>query len=254
MEHFERPAATLSGSEPLAMERVLNTSIVPVDNIIGGFRPSTTTLLDSDARYASELLHVLCVQALEEFDEEVLWIDGGNVVDPYVISALCKRRGLDSRELLSMVNVARAFTAYQLASLVDGFLDREARESTPSTVIISSISDMFMDNDVRRSEAYQLLRGCAKEIVRVTRDSQTITVVTSHTPGRVKPDPRIMSVLSDAFDVYVQMRCVRDGIAVRVPREARSTNFTPVPWSQTVLNDFMGGIYGEDCAHIPPRA
>jgi hypothetical protein len=254
MGYFERPSATLSGSEPLAMERILNTSIASIDDIIRGFRPSTVTLLDSDTRYASELLHILCVQALAEFDEEVIWIDGGNAVDPYVISALCKRRGLDSRELLSMVNVARAFTAYQLASLVDGFLDKETRESAPSTIIISSISDMFMDKDVRRSEAHQLLRGCAKEIGRVTRESEAITVVTSHTPGRVKLDPRMTALLSDAFDVYVQMRCVRDGIAVRMPREARSTSFAPVPWNQTVLNDFTGGFYGKDCAHIPPRA
>jgi hypothetical protein len=254
MGYFERPSATLSGSEPLAMERVLNTSIASIDDIIRGFRPSTVTLLDSDTRYASELLHILCVQALAEFDEEVIWMDGGNAVDPYVISALCKRRGLDSRELLSMVNVARAFTAYQLASLIDGFLDKETRESAPSTIIISSISDMFMDKDVRRSEAHQLLRGCAKEIGRVTRENEAITVVTSHTPGRVKPDPKMTALLSDAFDVYVQMRCVRDGIVVRMPREARSTSFTPVPWNQTVLNDFTGGFYGEDCAHIPPRA
>jgi len=236
------------------MERVLNTSIAPIDDIIRGFRPSTTTLLDSDTKYASELLHTLCVHALAEFDEEVIWIDGGNAIDPYTLSALCKRRGLDRHELLSMVNVARAFTAYQLVSLVDVFLDKEARESSPSTIIISSISDMFMDKDVRRSESHQLLRECAKEIGRVTRESEAITVITSHTPGRVKPDPKMISLLSTAFDVYIQMRCERSGIAVRIPKEARSASFTPVPWNQTVLNDFMGRFYGEDCAHIPPRA
>ena len=254
----ERPLAhplpILGDDAHLCRERVLRTSIAPLDEAVGGFRSSTTTLLDSDTRYASELLHILCVNALEEFGEEIIWIDGGNEVDPYVLSAMCKRRELDRHEMLSRVNVARAFTAYQLASLVDGFLEDEARRASPSMIVISSMADMFMDRDVRRSEGRQLLRRCADVICGVTRASGAATIVTSHTPGRVKPEPWMLSMLSSTFDVHVQMRTGRDGIGVRVPSEGRSASFTPVPWNQTVLNDFMGGFYGTDGAHVPPRA
>ena len=251
--HLAHPLPALDDDAHLLRERVLKTSITPLDGAVGGFRSSTATLLDSDTRYASELLHILCVNALAEFGEEVIWIDGGNEVDPYVLSAMCKRRGLDRHEMLSMVNVARAFTAYQLASLVDGFLGEEARRASPSMIIISSVSDMFMDRDVRRSEGRQLLRRCADVIGGVTRASGAATVVTSHTPGRVKPEPWMISLLSDAFDVHVQMRTGRNGISVRVPSEGRSASFTPVSWNQTVLNDFMEGFYGTDGAHVPPR-
>ena len=252
-EHFEHMSTALEKNAPRSRERLLKTSIAPLDDIMGGLRSSTTTLLDSDARYASELLHAICVRALAEFDEEVIWIDGGNVIDPYVLSTLCKRCGFDRHEMLSMINVARAFTAYQLASLIDGFLGEEARKSSPSTIIISSISDMFMDNDVRRSESHQLLRRCADEIGRVTKECETVTVVTSHTSGRVKPEPKMISLLSDAFDVYMQMRYGRSGIIVRMPREGRATVFTPVPWNQMVLNDFMEEVNGENCSHVSPR-
>ncbi|UCE81388.1 MAG: hypothetical protein JSV94_02950 [Methanobacteriota archaeon] len=251
--HPEHSLAIHSGRIPLAEERILRTSLAPLDKAIGGFEPSKTLLLDSDVRYVSELLHILCVRALAEFEEEVVWIDGGNAIDPYILSALCKRHGLDRHEVLSMVNIARAFTAYQLASLVDGLLHEKVGESAPSLIIISSISDMFMDRDLRRSESHQLLRGCANEVERVTKESEAITVVTSHTPGRVEPEPRVISLLSDAFDVYVQMRRGRNGITVRVPDEGRSTTFMPVPWNQMVLNDFTEGFYGKDCAYIPPR-
>lgn len=253
-KHFEHSFAALGNGELLATERVLKTAITPLDDFVGGFRPSRAVLIDSDARYASELLHVLCVCALSKFGEEVIWIDGGNVIDPYMLSALCKRRGIDRYEKLSMVNVARAFTAYQLTSLIDGFLDEEARRSAPSTIIISSISDMFMDKDLRRSEAHQLLGRCAREIERITKERGTITVVTSHTPRYVKPDPKMTSLLSSAFDVHMQIRCGRNGIGVSIPKEGRSTTFTPVPWSQMVLNDFMEGFYGKDRAYISSRA
>jgi predicted ATP-dependent serine protease len=243
----------LQNDEPLRTERVLMSSVAPLDRVVGGFRSSTSYLIDSDSKYASDILHLTCLQALVEFAEEVVWIDGGNAVKPYAISAMCKRSGFDAHEMLSMVNIARAFTAYQLVSLIDEMLDDEAGRSVPAMIIVSSISDMFMDKDLRRSEAHQLLRRCAERIEEVTRSREAITLVTSHTPGHIPPEPRTMSLLSSVFDLVVQVRDRDDAIDIRVPGKKRATRFTPVPWNQTILNDFDGGFDGEDSAHIPPR-
>ena len=256
--HIIGPFGDMLGNEDrlpsLRRERVLHTAIRPLDDVICGFGSSKATLLDSDTRYASELLHILCVRSLSEFGEEVIWIDGGNAIDPYILSALCKRLGHDRHAMLSMVNVARAFTAYQLVSLVDEMLLDEAERRAPSTIIVSSISDMFMDKDMRWSESYQLLRRCANEIARVTKERDAVTVVTSHTPGHLRPEPRMMSMLSNALDATIQMRDGSNGILVRMLREGRSASFTPVPWNQMVLDDFMGGFYGEDRTDISSRA
>ncbi|MCJ7489811.1 MAG: hypothetical protein MUO87_06680, partial [Thermoplasmata archaeon] len=104
----EEALGVLRGDGPLSMERVLASSISPLDELTGGFRSSTSYLIDSGSRYASEILHLTCLRALAEFDEEVVWIDGGNAVEPYTLSALCKRFDFDAHEMLSMVNIARA--------------------------------------------------------------------------------------------------------------------------------------------------
>lgn len=234
----------LQDDEPLRTERVLMSSIAPLDRVVGGFRSSTSYLIDSDSRYASDILHLACLQALVEFAEEVVWIDGGNAVKPYEISAMCKRSGLDAHEMLSMVNIARAFTAYQLVSLIDEMLANEANRSVPVMIIVSSLSDMFMDKDMRRSESHQLLRRCAERIAEVTRSEETITVVTSHTPRHIQPEPRTMSLLSSVFDVVVQVRDRGDAIDLRVPRKGCAIRFRPAPWNQTILNDFDGGLDG----------
>ncbi|UCE91232.1 MAG: hypothetical protein JSV90_07405 [Methanobacteriota archaeon] len=250
---FDDPLSSEEGLSQLGRERTLNTAIPPLDDVIRGLKSSQATLLDSDTGYASELMHILCVRSLAEFGEEVIWIDGGNVIDPYTLSALCKRLGHDKHAMLSMVNVARAFTAYQLVSLVDDGLETEAERCAPSTIIVSSISDMFMDKDMRRYESYQLLRRCADEVARVTKERDTITVVSSHTPGRVRPEPKVMSLLHGAFDRSVRIRASRNGISVRSSREGRSAYFLPVPWNQMVLDDFTGGFHGEDRTNIPRR-
>jgi hypothetical protein len=121
--------------EPLRTERVLRSSIAPLDQMVGGLRSSTSYLIDSSSSYSSDMLHLTCLRALMEFDEEVIWIDGGNAVEPYTLSALCKRFGFDAHEMLSKVNIARAFTAYQLVSLIDEMLADEADRSVPAMII-----------------------------------------------------------------------------------------------------------------------
>jgi hypothetical protein len=247
------PLAVVKGDGALSMERVLMSSIPPLDEMVGGFRSSTAYLLDSDAVYASDILHLMCIRAVTELDEEVIWIDGGNAVEPYTLSMLCKRFGLDAHDTLSRVNIARAFTAYQLVSLMDDVFD-EAGRSSPAMIIVSSISDMFMDKDMRRTESRQLLRRCAEGIVEVTRSREAITLVTSHTPRHVQPDPGMVSLLSSTFDVLIQARDKGDGIDLRMPRRGCAVRFAPAPWNQMILDDFKGGFDGEDCAYIPHRA
>lgn len=234
------------GCEPLQIERMLSTSVQPIDDLVRGFRSSKVALFEGNSSYASSILHILCVKAVSEFDEEVVWIDGGNSVDPYALSALCKRMRLDKRDVLSRVNISRAFTAYQLVTLIDERLEEVVRESSPAMVVVSSLTDMFLDKDMKWMEAYQLLRRCAEGIGQVTRAYETISFVTDRTPGHVPHNERMANLLRAEADLVVSMKERRDGIMVGLPREDRSVVFRPVPWNQMTLSDFRGDAYGED--------
>lgn len=238
------------GLEPLQIERVLHTSVAPIDALAGGFRSSKVVLFEGDSGYPSSLLHLLCIKAVAELDEEVVWIDGGNAVDPYTLSALCKRMRLDKRDVLSRVNISRAFTAYQLVTLIDERLEEEVRQSSPAMIIVSSLTDMFLDKDMKWMEAHQLLRRCAEAIRRVTRDYETVSLITERTPGHVPHNERMAGLLRSEADTIISMKERRDGVLVRLPREGRSVVFHPVPWNQTTLPDFRGDGHGEDGTHI----
>jgi hypothetical protein len=227
--------------DALRMGRVLKADMAAVDDFVCGFRSSQVTLFDSDSDYASELLHLLCVRAVAGFDEEVVWIDGGNAVEPYTLGAICRRLGLDRRDILSRVNVARAFTAYQFVSLVEERLEEEVARSTPAAVIVTSATDLFMDKDMKWMESYQLLRRCADVVARVTEEHETITLVTAHTPGRGGSDPRMTALLSERSDEVVQIRTRRDGLLFRLPKRGRSMVFAPRPWNQATLAEFGEG-------------
>ena len=236
---------------PLLRERVLGTSIAPVDDLVEGFRSSKVTLLDSDNSYASTLLHMLCVRTISQFDEEVVWVDGGNEVNPYAISSLCKRLLLDKKDILSRVSVSRAFTAYQLVTLIDEKLEEQVRECSPSMIIVSSIAELFLDKDMKWMESHQLLRRCVDDISRITRDCETITVISNATYHHSRPSPGLTALLYEGSDLALQIRTRRNGLLLRVPNKDREMTFLPVPWNQATMDDFRGDSDGKDGAYIP---
>ena len=248
---IDRPLVQVIEEEPLLHERVLETSIAQLDELVGGFRASKVALLDSDNGYSSTLLHLLCVRAISQFDEEVVWIDGGNEVDPYSISSLCKRLRLDKRDMLSRVNISRAFTAYQLVTLIDEKLEEQVKRSTPCAVIVSSITELFLDKDMKWMEAHQLLRRCVDSISRITKDYETITVVSNDSHHHPRPSPGLTTLLYDGSDTVLQIRGRRNGLLIRSPRKDRSILFSPVPWNQATLSDFGGDPHGKDGPDIP---
>lgn len=239
------------GEEPLLRERVLDTSIVQLDELVGGFRASKVTLLDSDNSYSSTLLHLLCVRAISQFDEEVVWIDGGNLVDPYSISSLCKRLRLDKKDVLSRINISRAFTAYQLVTLIDERLEEQVRRSTPCAVIVSSITELFLDKDMKWMEAHQLLRRCVESISRITKDYETITIISNDTHHHVRPSPALTTLLYDGADAVLQIHGRGDGLLMRSPRKDKDLLFSPVPWNQATLDEFREDSHGKDGPDIP---
>ena len=247
---LEKPLVQIL-DEPLVRERTLRSTVQALDDLTGGLRSSQVTLFDSDSSYVSNVLHMLCIQAVSQFDEEVVWIDGGNAIDPYAISSMCKRLRLDKRGILSRVNVSRAFTAYQLVTLIDEKLEEQVERSAPSTVIVSSITDMFLDKDMKWMESHQLLRRCLDGISRMTKEHETVTVLTNRIQHQLRPSPKLSTLLYEQADKIVQMRARRDGVLFRLPKEDREIVFSPVPWNQMTLDEFKGGdAAGKDSGHL----
>lgn len=241
----------ISASDQLVLHRVLRTGMTPLDDLIGGFRAGGTTFFEADCDYANTLLHMLCVQAIDQFGEEVVWIDGGNTVNPYTLASMCRRLRIDARDALSMINISRAFTAYQMVSLIEEHLPGQMRASTPSTVMISSVTSLFTDKDMDWAESRQLLRRCVDEVSEAARENEAVALLTAFLPKRGERQGRRMcSVLRERADEVVEMRERGDGTRFTLPMRGRSMTFSPSPWNQSLLDDFGRGAHGEDGPHV----
>jgi predicted ATP-dependent serine protease len=248
---IEEPLVSIVDAGPLFRERTLKTSVLQLDELTGGLHSGQVNLFDSDNSYSTSLLHLLCVRAISEFDEEVVWIDGGNAVDPYGISSICKRLRLDKRDILSRVNISRAFTAYQLVTLIDEKLQEQVERSAPALVVVSSITEMFLDKDMKWMESHQLLRRCLERVAKITKEHETISIITNNTHQPVRPNSLLANLLYEHADLVLQMRTRKDGLLFRLPGRDREVLFSPVPWNQTTLDEFRGDSDGKDSAYLP---
>ena len=84
--------------------------------------------------------------------KRVLFLDGANVADPRLLARLARERSVPFEQFSRQVEIARAFTCFQLTELiarVPRFL-----ESFPAEVlVVTALPDLYFDEDVRDWDA-----------------------------------------------------------------------------------------------------
>jgi len=102
---------------------------------------------------------------------DVIVLDGANRFDPYMVSSLARKALIPPEKLLKRIRIARAFTCYQMATLVEEKLvallrQEEAIDQTnkPWVILLGPIST-FLDEDVPERETRPLFERMLGKIV-----------------------------------------------------------------------------------------
>lgn len=220
-------------------ERLVRTSIPTLDAFIRGLRPSNVTLIDSADRMLFDLTHILCVNGVSTLNKDVVWVDGGNSVNPYEIGRICRRFGLDRTEVLDSIKVARAFTAYQLVSLIDERLEREVERTGAGMAVISCLPDLFQDKELRWSESYALIKRCVERVHEMTRERGLVTVVTNFGLMKILQKKSLKSLLYGTADEIIRIEHAARSLRISLPNRQEWMLYHPVPHNQTTLDEFI---------------
>ena len=219
-------------------ERRLGTSVRALDDFVGGFPSSKVTLIDSSDRLVLDIVHLLCVNQVLEEGREVVWVDGGNSVNPYALTSLCKRFRVRSGEVLESVNVSRAFTAYQLVTLIEDMMEAEVARTSAGLLVVTSFPDLFQDKDMWWSESLQLMKRCLASMREVTRRHDTVTLVTNLGLSRMLYKKSLRSLMYSSADHVLRIENQRAALRVSLVNEGRSMLYHPVPYYQRTLDEF----------------
>lgn len=205
------------------------------------------------------LTTLLCVRAVME-GQEVVFVDGGNSVDPHGMVALGKRVGLRRDEILPKVHVARAFTCHQIATLILDVLDKKIAETRAGLVVLSCLPEMYLDEDVERDEAHALFRRSMRAVREAVRGRGVVGLVTNAGLAKLYRRKPIRRQLYESVDRAIRFAHGRRGVLVTRLDTGASEWYRPVPPDQATLEDFesreprivaLGGL-GRETKEVRP--
>src|SRR2546428_9011058 len=138
----------------------------------------------------------------------VILVDGGNSSDPYLGINFARQYGLDTKDVLSKIISSRAFTVYQLESLITRELPGIITKYNAKFVIISDILAMFTDDPhLDKNEAELLLNSMLSSISKL---KECLVVISISKPTRYD------GIMIQSFDRIIQLSEKDDTITVEL--------------------------------------
>jgi len=146
--------------KPTMAQSLFSLNMPGVDELFPGFAPGDFAVLYGSPSVIS-LTSLLCIRAqlpaqLGGLGSNVVFIDGGNTFRLYKITRLAKLHQINPRQALEHIFISRAFTAYQLTSLILDKLEETVKKYNAKLVVISDIAGFFLDNDIPNEEAQRV--------------------------------------------------------------------------------------------------
>jgi hypothetical protein len=167
---------------PIQSQLQLSLNIENVDSLFPGFMLGDFAVFHGSSAVQS-LLSSLCVRAqlpyqLGGLETNALFIDGGNNFRLYDVSAIAQTCELDPRKVLKRIFVSRAFTAYQLTSLVFEQLQSAIEKYDSKVVILPNLAQLYLDNDVPKKEAREIFLQLTSYLANFAKKNRVILVAT----------------------------------------------------------------------------
>jgi hypothetical protein len=104
-------------------------------------------------------------------------LDGGNQFNVYSVVRTLRQRTLHLTAILKRIQVARAFTCYQMTALLSN------STTQPMPVLVLDLLETFYDENVTFPECRRLLKICTEHLKRLAQN--TTVLVSAHPPRSV---------------------------------------------------------------------
>jgi len=126
-------------------------------------------------QFRIKTLYLLCINSVLN-GRDAIFIDGSNTFNPYIISKMAKSFGLDQKNILRHIHIARAFTEYQMKAIVLD-LNKIIQKNNPEMLAISNLT--FYHNSDPHYENYDNFEKLIEHIKDITKSTGIITVISN---------------------------------------------------------------------------
>lgn len=232
---------------PISSLRSLSFEIEELDRLFGELRRGQLVFFHG-SRMSHILSELLCVRSLLShgnggLDSPVVFIDGGNIFDPYLISETARLFSLDPEETLRNIWVSRAFTAYQLTALITEKLPEILDREDSKLVVISDIAALYCDSDIGILEAKRTFNLVTLFLWNLVRENNLLLVTTSLS-SRGERKRRLEQYLQGRADIAARVDGGNPHVKITLEKHpskppASVSLFVGEPVARYLLEDFM---------------
>ena len=217
-----------------------------ISQLFPGFAIGDFAVLHGSASVVS-LASLLCVRAqlpiqLGGLGSNVVFIDGGNTFRLYQVARFAKMHKLNPKEVLDRVYISRAFTAYQITSLVMDKLKETVKKYDAKLVILSDIAGFFLDKDVQEDEARSVFRQVTAYLSKFAQENHVILIATYPPHQETRRNSFLHTLTCVKANVVIslsQSQYDREFVLEKHPRYVLGV--AELPSENLTLTEFMEG-------------
>jgi hypothetical protein len=138
--------------------------------------------------------------------EPVLYLDGANTFDPFVIARLARARRQLPRKVLNLIHVARAFTCHQMERLVSDCLAEALDRYQARIAVLSGLFETLYDETVRDREAARVWSRMRDALRRLTQHGYAVLCLCPPAPALVRGGRPCFDQLRGQADRIIRVR------------------------------------------------
>jgi hypothetical protein len=200
----------------------LTSGIKRFDALLGGLEVGDLVLLEGDIS-ASSFSHLLSVRSQLPAEEgglgsTVIWLDGGNTFNPYSITEFSKGLGLDPERVLKGIYLSRAFTCYQMSSLVLEKLWGGVERFRSRLVVISDLPFLYTGSDIPGKGAAKAFEPVIEELRSSPKRKKVLILTTSLEHPPAERGTRIPEILASNADIVLRMQERKGGVGLELKK------------------------------------
>jgi hypothetical protein len=228
-----------------ATQPLFSLNMPDVDELFPGFAAGDFAVLYGSPSVIS-LTSLLCVRAqlpaqLGGLGSNVVFIDGGNTFRLYKIARLAQLHQLDPRQVLERIFISRAFTAYQLTSLIMEKLEETVKKYQPKLVVISDIAGFFLNDDIPNEEAQNVYSQIISYLSNFAKKHQIILIATCLPYSNNKRNSLLQEITYAKANIALSFSKTIYTREVNLEKHPYFTLGTAeLPSENLTLTDFMG--------------
>jgi hypothetical protein len=120
--------------------------------------------------------------------KRVLFLDGANSANPRLLARLARERRVPFQQFNRQVQIARAFTCFQLTELI-ARVPRFLADFPAEVLVVTALPDLYFDEDVRDWDARVALEQALGNLDRLARQPLAVTLfsaATTFTPSAAR--------------------------------------------------------------------